>query len=49
MLAIRRRAAGLCLLLVMSACGDEPRSLPTAPTVPNLPSPGRLLRSRSQA
>ena len=39
MLAIRRRAAGLCLLLVMSACGDEPRSLPTAPTVPNLPSP----------
>ena len=33
-----RRAAGLCLLLVMSACGEEPRSLPTAPTVPNVPS-----------
>ena len=38
MLAIMRRAAGLCLLLVMSACGEEPRSLPTAPTVPNVPS-----------
>ena len=33
-LAIMRRAAGLCLLLVMSACGEEPLSLPTAPTVP---------------
>jgi len=30
-----RRAAGLCLLLVMSACGKEP----TAPTVPTVPSP----------
>ena len=38
-LAIVRRAAGLCLLLVMSACSEEPRSLPTAPTVPNVPSP----------
>ena len=38
MLAIMRRAAGLCLLLVMSACGEEPRSLPTAPTVPTVPS-----------
>jgi len=38
MLAIMRRAAGLCLLLVMSACGEEPRSPPTAPTVPNVPS-----------
>ena len=37
MLAIMRRAAGLCLLVVMSACGEEPRSLPT--TVPNVPSP----------
>lgn len=37
-LAVMRRAAGLCLLLVMSACGEEPRSLPTAPTVPNVPS-----------
>ena len=37
MLAIMR-AAGLCLLLVMSACGEEPRSPPTAPTVPNVPS-----------
>ncbi len=38
MLAIMRRAAGLCLLLVMSACGEEPRSLPTAPTLPTVPS-----------
>ena len=37
-LAIMRRAAGLCLLLVMSACGEEPLSPPTAPTVPNIPS-----------
>jgi hypothetical protein len=36
--AIMRCAAGLCLLLVMSACGEEPLSLPTAPTVPNVPS-----------
>jgi hypothetical protein len=37
--AIMRRAAGLCLLLlVMSACSEEPRSPPTAPTVPNVPS-----------
>ena len=28
MLAIMRDAAGLCLLLVMSACGQEPPSLP---------------------
>jgi hypothetical protein len=38
MLAIMRRAAGLCLLLVMSACAEEPLPLPTAPTVPNVPS-----------
>jgi len=38
MLAIMRRAAGLCLLLVMNACGEEPRSPPTAPTVANVPS-----------
>ena len=38
MLTIMRRAAGLCMLLVMSACGDDPRSSPTAPTVPNVPS-----------
>jgi hypothetical protein len=38
MLAIMPRAAGLCLLFVMSACGEEPRSLPTAPTVPTAPS-----------
>lgn len=38
MLAIMRRAAGVCLLLVMSACGEEPRSAPTAPTVSNVPS-----------
>jgi hypothetical protein len=38
MLAIMRRAAGLCLLLVTGACGEEPRSLPTAPTVPTVPS-----------
>ena len=37
MLAVMRRAAGLCLLLVMSAC-EEPRSLPTAPTVPTVPN-----------
>ena len=36
LLAIMRRAAGLYLLLAMSACGQEP-SLPTAPTVPNVP------------
>ena len=36
-LAIMRRPAGLCLLLVMSACGEK-LSLPTAPTVPNVPS-----------
>jgi hypothetical protein len=39
MLAVMRRVAGLSLLLVMSACGEETRSLPTAPTVPNIPSP----------
>ena len=33
-----RRAAGLCLLLVLSACGEAPRSLPTAATVPTVPS-----------
>lgn len=33
MLAIMRRAARLCLLLVMSACGKEP----TAPTMPSPP------------
>jgi hypothetical protein len=38
MLAVMRRVAGLCLLLVMSACGEEPRSQPTAPTVPTVPS-----------
>jgi hypothetical protein len=38
MLASLRRAAGLCLLLVMSACGEEPLSLPTAPTVPPVPN-----------
>ena len=38
MLAIIWRAAGLCLLLAMSACGQEPRYLPTAPTVPTVPS-----------
>ncbi len=39
MLPIMRRAAGLCLLLVMSACGEEPRSLPTAPTMPPVVAP----------
>ena len=38
MLAVTRRATGLCLLLVMSACGEEPLSLPTVPTVPPVPS-----------
>lgn len=38
LMAIMRRAAGLCLLLVMSACGEEPLSPPTAPTLPNIPS-----------
>ena len=37
MLAVMRRAAGLCLLLVMSACGEEPRSPPTAPSAPTVP------------
>ena len=36
MLAIIRRAAGLCLLLVISACGEEPR--PAAPTPPRAPA-----------
>ena len=36
---VMRRAAWLCLLLAMSACGEEPRSSPTAPTVPSVPSP----------
>ena len=35
-LAIMRRAAGPCLLLVMSACSE---GRPTAPTVPTVPSP----------
>ena len=39
MLPIMRRAAELCLLLVMSACGEEPLSLPTAPTVPPVAAP----------
>jgi hypothetical protein len=42
MLAAMRRATGLWLLLVMSSCGGEERSLPlapTVPTVPNVPSP----------
>lgn len=36
MLAIIRRAAGLCLLLVISACGEEPP--PAAPTPPRAPA-----------
>ena len=40
MLAIMRRAAGRCLLVVMSACGEEPSlPLPAAPTVSNVPTP----------
>ena len=39
MLAIMRRAAGPCLLLVMSACSEGP----TAPTVPTVPSPAVAL------
>jgi hypothetical protein len=35
-LAVVRRAAGLCLLPVMIACGEEPTA-PTVPTVPNTP------------
>ena len=38
MLAIVWRPAGLCLLLVMTACGDDRQSPPTAPTVPDVPS-----------
>ena len=38
-LAIMRHAAGLCLLLVMSACGEEPLSLPTTPTVAPVAAP----------
>ena len=37
-LAIMRGAAGLCLLLVICACGKEPASQPTAPTGPSVPS-----------
>jgi hypothetical protein len=37
MLAMIPRAAGFGLMLVMSACGEEP-SLPSAPTVPTAPS-----------
>jgi len=36
MLAMTRRATALCLLLVMSACGEAP-SAPTAPTAPSVP------------
>jgi hypothetical protein len=44
MQAIIRRAAGPCLLLVMSACGKEPTAptvptVATVPTVPTVPSP----------
>lgn len=39
MLHIMRRAAALCLLLVMSGCGEEARSLPTAPTMPPVVAP----------
>ena len=35
---LMRRAAALCLLLVMSACGEERLPPPTAPTVSNVPS-----------
>jgi hypothetical protein len=38
MLDIMRRAAGLFLLLVISACGEESRPAPTAPSVPTVPS-----------
>jgi hypothetical protein len=38
-LAIMRRAAGPCLLLVTCGCGKEPVSLPTAPTVPPVVAP----------
>ena len=37
MLAITLRAAGLCVLLVVSGCGEEARSTPTAPTVSSVP------------
>src|SRR5262245_61751758 len=36
-MAIMRRAAGICLLVAVSGCGQE-LSVPTAPTVPNGPS-----------
>jgi hypothetical protein len=39
MLPMMRCAAGLCMLLVMSACGEEPRSLPTGPTAPPVVAP----------
>jgi hypothetical protein len=39
MLTLERHTTGLCLLLVMSACGEAPRSLPTAPTVQNISDP----------
>ncbi len=35
---LMRRAAELCLLFVMSACGEDQLPPPTAPTVPNVPS-----------
>jgi hypothetical protein len=39
MLAIKRRAAGLCLLLVMGACGEElPPAAPTPPSTPVAPT-----------
>ena len=37
MLAIMRRAAGLWLLLVMSACGEEPPPAAPTPTPPSTP------------
>ena len=39
MLAVMRRAAGLCLLLVMSACGEEPPPVAPTPAAPTPPSP----------
>ena len=49
MLTIIRRAAGLCLLLVMSACGEEPRSAHSADSAKCTGRVGRAGRSNVHA
>jgi hypothetical protein len=39
LLAAINGAVRLCLVLAISACAQEPRAMPTAPTVPSSPTP----------